>query len=230
MGNFFLFSRSSLKVFIEFYAVVPLLLVALAGTYHFGYFDCFNALWILPSLPVQTLLYSILINTLLFSAGNVLSLLYLNSASVLGHTFVLVFLGIITGCFIIFMGFQNFIDFLLKLIPLYLGVFYYFYVHHAIFGNELERYLFSPVALFLSLMLFLLMYGRGVADAHTDMNDNKLPVVIFDQQKLYPNETTDWRLLKAIDNRFVLINLKNHLKDHGFEIKVVEYNKVDSIY
>jgi hypothetical protein len=52
---------------------------------------------------------------------------------------------------------------------------------------------------------------------------------LFEQQTAYPNDQSDWRLLAVIDTRFVLINLKNKT-DYGYEMKVVEYSKVDSIY
>ena len=73
------------------------------------------------------------------------------------------------------------------------------------------------------------MFGSGVNDANSAINNKRLPIVLFEQQTAYPNDQSDWRLLEVIDTRFVLINLKNKT-DYGYEMKVVEYSKVDSIY
>ena len=112
-----MYNSFSLKKVLELYAAMPLILIALAGTYKFGYFSTFDALWVLPSIN----------------------------------------------------------------------------------------------------------------DANSAINNNTLPIVLFEQQTAYPNDQSDWRLLAVIDTRFVLINLKNKT-DYGYEMKVVEYSKVDSIY
>lgn len=225
-----LIHNSSLRSFIEFYAVIPAVLLALAGTYKFGYFHAFDALWVLPSISVQSLFYSILATALLFTVGNLLSLLYLNLSSFFGHLYMSLGSMVLIVLFIIFVGLKSFLSLSIQMIPLYFGIFYYVYVHYSMFGNELERSITTPLTLLLSAVAFIGMFGSGVADAKRAMNDNILPIVLFEQQSSYPNDNTDWRLLEAIDSRFVLINLKNGSEKRGFEMKVVDYSKVDGIY
>lgn len=136
---------------------------------------------------------------------------------------VLIILGLIS------FGLPACLQFVLITIPLYFGCFYYAYAHHSIFGNELERIFTTPLTLLLSILTFPLMLVSGGVDARKAIENDKLPVVIFEQQTSYPNERTDWRLLESIDTRFVLINLKNKWND-SYEIKVVENTKIDSIY
>ena len=45
-----MYNSFSLKKVLELYAAIPLVLIALAGTYKFGYFSTFDALWVLPSI------------------------------------------------------------------------------------------------------------------------------------------------------------------------------------
>jgi len=224
-----LYNSFSLKKVFELYAAMPLILIALAGTYKFGYFSTFDALWILPSISAYSLFYSILTTTLLFAFGSVLSLIYLSFCVWLGHIYSLIFsiLFVIISIFLI--GIDTSITLATKLIPLYFGVFYYAYVHNSIFGGQIEQHFSSPLVLFLTIIAFGCMFGSGVNDANNAINNKTLPVVLFDLQTSYPNNQSDWRLLEAIDTRFVLINLKNRT-DYGYEMKVVEYSKVDSIY
>lgn len=224
-----MYNSFSLKNFLELYAAIPLILIALAGTYKFGYFLAFDALWVLPDISVHSLFYSILVTALLFTFGNVLSLIYLSCSAWFGHIYSSIFSIIFIILCIFFIGLDDSIALSSKLVPLYFGLFYYFYVHSSIFGNEMERSLISPFALFLSVVAFGSILGSGVNDAKAALKNNSLPIVIFDQQTSYPNDETDWRLLESIDTRFILINLKNKT-DFGYEMKVVEYNKIDSIY
>lgn len=225
----FLYNSFSLKKVLELYAVMPVILIALAGTYKFGYFSTFDALWILPSISAYSLFYSILTTTLLFAFGSILSLIYLSVSDLVGHLYSLIFCALFVALFIFFTGIETSIALSIKLIPLYFGVFYYFYVHSSIFGGQIDQYFSSPLVLLLTIVAFGCMFGSGVNDANKAINNNTLPVVLFDQQTSYPNDQSDWRLLEAIDTRFVLINLKNKT-DYGYEMKVVEYSKVDSIY
>jgi len=224
-----LYNSFSLKKVLELYAVMPVILIALAGTYKFGYFSTFDALWILPSVSAYSLFYSILTTTLLFALGSILSLIYLSASEWIGHLYCLIFSALLLGVCVSFIGIETSIILSTKLIPLYFGVFYYFYVHSSIFGGQIEQYFSSPLVLLLTIFAFGCMFGSGVNDANKAIDNKTLPIVLFDQQASYPNNQSDWRLLETIDTRFVLINLKNKT-DYGYEMKVVEYSKVDSIY
>lgn len=224
-----MYNSFSLKKVLELYAAMPLILIALAGTYKFGYFSKFDALWVLPSISAYSLFYSILTTTLLFAFGSILSLIYLSVSAWVGHLYSLIFSMLFVALSIFFIGIDLSITLSTKLIPLYFGVFYYSYVHSSIFGGQIEQYFSSPLVLFLTIIAFGGMFGSGMNDANKAINNKTLPIVLFDQQTSYPSDQSDWRLLEAIDTRFVLINLKNRT-DYGYEIKVVEYSKVDSIY
>lgn len=224
-----MYNSFSLKKVLELYAVMPVILIALAGTYKFGYFSTFDALWILPSVSAYSLFYSILTTTLLFALGSILSLIYLSASEWIGHLYCLIFSALLLGVCVSFIGIETSIILSTKLIPLYFGVFYYFYVHSSIFGGQIEQYFSSPLVLLLTIFAFGCMFGSGVNDANKAIDNKTLPIVLFDQQASYPNNQSDWRLLETIDTRFVLINLKNKT-DYGYEMKVVEYSKVDSIY
>ena len=224
-----MYNSFSLKKVLELYAAIPLVLIALAGTYKFGYFSTFDALWVLPSISAYSLFYSILTTSLLFAFGSILSLIYLSVAAWVGHLYSLIFSILFVILSIFFIGIDVSITLSTKLIPLYFGVFYYSYVHSSIFGGQIDQYFASPLVLFLSMVAFGCMFGSGVNDANSAINNKTLPIVLFEQQTAYPNDQSDWRLLEVIDTRFVLINLKNKT-DYGYEMKVVEYSKVDSIY
>lgn len=224
-----MYNSFSLKKVLELYAAIPLILIALAGTYKFGYFSTFDALWVLPSISAYSLFYSILTTSLLFAFGSILSLIYLSVAAWVGHLYSLIFSILFVILSIFFIGIDVSITLSTKLIPLYFGVFYYSYVHSSIFGGQIDQYFASPLVLFLSMVAFGCMFGSGVNDANSAINNKTLPIVLFEQQTSYPNDQSDWRLLEVIDTRFVLINLKNKT-DYGYEMKVVEYSKVDSIY
>ncbi|MDC4700229.1 hypothetical protein OHV78_18430, partial [Acinetobacter baumannii] len=74
------------KSILESYAAIPLLLISFAAIYRFGYFYHLDALWILPSLSVQSLLYSILSTILLFLAGCALTYIYIHIQTYFGYT------------------------------------------------------------------------------------------------------------------------------------------------
>lgn len=224
-----MYNSFSLKKVLELYAAMPLILIALAGTYKFGYFSKFDALWVLPSISAYSLFYSILTTTLLFAFGSILSLIYLSVSAWVGHLYSLIFSMLFVALSIFFIGIDLSITLSTKLIPLYFGLFYYSYVHSSIFGGQMEQYFSSPLVLFLSIFAFGCMFGSGVNDANRAINNKSLPIVLFEQQTAYPNDQSDWRVLEVIDTRFVLINLKNKT-DYGYEMKVVEYSKIDSIY
>ena len=224
-----MFNSLSLKKVLELYAAIPLILIALAGTYKFGYFSSLDALWILPSVSAYSLFYSILTTTLLFVFGNTLSLIYLTISFWLGHLYSIIIALVFLGISIICIGLESSITLLANLIPVFFGIFYYVYVHHSVFGGQIEQQFSFPLVLFLTILAFGGMFGAGVSDAKNAINNKTLPIVIFDQQITYPNDQSDWRLLEVIDTRFVLINLKNKT-NYGYEMKVIDYGKVDSIY
>ena len=224
-----MYNSFSLKKVLELYVAMPLILIALAGTYKFGYFSTFDALWILPSISAYSLFYSILTTTLLFAFGSILSLMYWSFSVWVGHLYSLIFSILFLTLLIFLIGIQESTTLSTKLIPLYFGVFYYSYVHSSIFGGQIEQYFSFPLVLFLTIFSFGCMFGIGMNDANKAINNKTLPIVLFEQQTTYPNDQSDWRLLEVIDTRFVLINIKNKT-DYGYEMKVVEYNKVDSIY
>ena len=101
---------------------MPLILIALAGTYKFGYFSTFDALWILPSISAYSLFYSILITTLLFAFGSILSLIYLSVSAWVGHLYSLIFSVLFVTLSIFLIGIETLINLSTKLIPLYFGV------------------------------------------------------------------------------------------------------------
>jgi len=224
-----LYNSLLLKKIIELYAVIPLILIALAGTYKFGYFSAFDALWVLPSISVYSLFYSILTTTLLFALGSVISLTYKTLSDWFGGLYPSIFAAALIIVIVFSMGIDRAIILSIKLIPLYFGFFYYFYIHASLFGGEAERELIAPLTLILSITTFGCMFWSGLHDAGKAIENRTLPIVLFEQQTSYPNDQTDWRLLESIDTRFVLINLKSKWSGR-YEIKVVENTKVDSIY
>lgn len=226
-----LYNSFSIRNFLEFYALIPLVLIALAGTYKFGYFFALDALWILPSISAYSLFYSILKTALFFVLGSALSLTYKTISYVFGYWYTSIFclISLVLIFILIPIELNQLIVLSTKLTPVFFGLFYYFYVHASMFGNELEKNIITPLTLLLSVLAFGGMYISGLNAAGEVIEKRALPIVIFDKQTSYPNDQTDWRLLEVIDNRYVLIDL-NHKTNFGYEKKVVEYSKVESIY
>lgn len=223
-------NHPSIKIILESYAAVPLLLISLAAIYRFGYFFRLDALWILPSLSVQSLLYSILSTIILFLSGCALTYIYIHIQSYFGHLFALsVFFFIICVCFGILYSNEQ-LSLSLKLSPLLAGSFYYIYFHYSLFSGELDRAIFSPLVIILTLILSLMIFVSGMNDAKRENLEKKLSVVIFNEQPKYPNEGTDWRLLENLGDKFVLINLSSSYENQTYPIKVVEYKTVNTIY
>ncbi len=223
-------NHPSIKTILESYAAVPLLLISLAAIYRFGYFFHLDALWILPSLSVQSLLYSILSTIILFLSGCALTYIYIHIQPYFGHLVVLsVFFFIICVGFGILYSNEQ-LSLTLKLSPLLAGSFYYIYFHYSLFSGELDRAIFSPLVIILTLVLSFMMFVSGTNDAKLENLEKQLSVVIFDEQPKYPNESTDWRLLENLGDKFVLINLSNGGETKKYPIKVVEYKTINSIY
>ncbi|HFG4561773.1 hypothetical protein U2E25_17505 [Acinetobacter baumannii] len=218
------------KSILESYAAIPLLLISFAAIYRFGYFYHLDALWILPSLSVQSLLYSILSTILLFLAGCALTYIYIHIQTYFGYTVVLTifFFGFFVFLGILYVNENLYL--ILKLAPLLAGCFYYIYLHYSLFSNELERAVFFPIFILLSLTLSFMMFVNGMNDAKKEKLQEKLSVVIFEEQPKYPNQGTDWRLLENIGDKFVLINLSRGSETKAYPIKVVEYKTINSIH
>lgn len=222
-------NSSVFKSFIESYAVIPLLLISFASVYKFGYFFNLKAVWILPSLSVQSLLYSILALTILFVVGCSLAYLYLRFSEMFGHLIVgLTFLFIFIVLTILLI-FQDNLNLILQLLPLGAGAFYYIYADYSIFGSESEKMLVSPLIIFLSVFLLVIMFFIGVIDSSKENLSNSLSVVIFDEQKTYPSMDTDWRLLENLGDKLVLINLERYKDNKSYFIKIVPIDSVDKI-
>ncbi|WP_313044523.1 hypothetical protein [Acinetobacter sp.] len=223
-------NHSSIKTILESYAAIPLLLISLAAIYRFGYFFHLDALWILPSLSVQSLLYSILSTIILFLAGCALTYIYIHIQSFFGPFVALsIFFFIICISFGILYSNEQ-LSLALKLSPLLAGSFYYIYFHYSLFSSQLDRAVFSPIVIILTLVISFMMLVSGMNDAKLENLEKNLSVVIFDEQPEYPSESTDWRLLESLGDKFVLINLKNGDEKKAYPIKVVEYKTVNTIY
>lgn len=219
----------TLKSFAESSATLPLLLISFAAVYKFGYFWNLDALWILPSLSVQSLLYSILTTVVLFTIGVSLSFIYLRSSEIFGYF-------IVSICFLVFLSFifvRLFINdnlmVILKAVPLFAGAFYYMYAHFFIFGGQVYKTLLSPLMALLSIGFLIGMVSNGINDSKEENLSKNLSVVIFEEQKSYPNEETDWRLLENLGDKLILINLKRYKDNKNYFIKVIEIEKIDNI-
>jgi len=223
-------NHPSIKTILESYAAVPLLLISLAAIYRFGYFFHLDALWILPSISVQSLLYSILSTIILFLSGCALTYVYIHIHSYFGHLVALsiFFFIICVGFGILYSNEQ--LSLILKLSPLLAGSFYYIYFHYSLFSGEIDRVMFSPLVIILTLVMSFMMFANGRNDAKLENLEKQLSVVIFDEQPKYPNEGTDWRLLENLGDKFVLIDLNNGNETKKYPIKVVEYKTINSIH
>ena len=219
----------SLKSFIEFYAFVPLVLLALSATYKFGYFNALNAIWVLPSLNVQGFVYSILIIALLFLAGSALASFYSAIVPFFSHVALISVIFVITAVSCLIFG--N-IDFIWKVlsssIPFFFGLFYFFYFKDVLDGDAISRSFSVFTFLIFSFMALFLMFTLGGADARRDIGEKLLPKVDFKDSTL--NGLPDWRLLEASGASLILINLNTRNSDARFEFKVIEANKVDLIH
>lgn len=138
--------------------------------------------------------------------------------------FLSVLLGIISFLFI-----HNNLSLLSKALPLVTGAIYYVYAHFFIFGDETDKSYLSPLIALLSVFFLVMMFFSGANDSGDKELSKNLNVVIFDEQKFYPNKETDWRLLENLGDKLILINLKRYKENKNYFIKVVEIEKVDEI-
>lgn len=227
----------SAKNFVEFYGLVPFVLFALAGTYQYGYYFSFDALWILPHLSISSLLFSILTMVLLFTIGTVISIFYMTMSDMLGYlhsTVVLIVIYLVIVLLLFFsipLELSSLLVFLSKGAILYVGFFYYITVHFCLTGNNWERVLAFSVTLIFTVGLFINILSSGAAKAQKviDNHDN-LPIVTLKNLQKTSYSSSDWRLLEMMDNHLIIINFEKKLKNRGYEIKLVEYKQVESIY
>lgn len=223
-------NNSSVKTILESYAAIPLLLISLAAIYRFGFFFHLDALWILPSLSIQSLLYSILSTILLFISGCSVTYLYIHVQTYLGHILAsFLFFTIICITLGILYWNENFY-LILKITPLLTGSIYYIYFHHSLFSSELDRAIFSPLVIVLSLGMSFMMFSNGVNDAKLENLEKKLSIVNFNEQPKDSSQNTDWRLLENLGDKFILIDLSSGDDTKNYRIKIVEYKTINTIY
>lgn len=219
----------TLRSFIESSAALPLLLISFAAVYKFGYFWNIDAVWILPSLSIQSLLYSILATVILFLLGCSLAFLYLRSSELFGYFIVSILFFFIFSCFGIFLFINDNFFILFKSLPLAAGAFYYTYAHFFIYGDDSFKVFMSPLIILLSVFFLVMMFFSGMNDSSQENLSKSLNVIIFDEQKSFPNEETDWRLLENLGDKLIIINLKRYKNNKNYFIKVVEIEKIDNI-
>jgi hypothetical protein len=103
------------------------------------------------------------------------------------------------------------------------------YAHFFIFGGQVYKTLLSPLMALLSIGFLIGMVSNGINDSKEENLSKNLSVVIFEEQKSYPNEETDWRLLENLGDKLILINLKRYKDNKNYFIKVIEIEKIDNI-
>ena len=122
-------SSFTIRSFAESSAALPLLLISFAAVYKFGYFWNLDAVWILPSLSVQSLLYSILATVILFIMGCSLSFIYLRFSEVGGHFIVSICFSVVFSGICFFLFVNDGFSLIFKALPMAAGAFYYIYAH-----------------------------------------------------------------------------------------------------
>lgn len=222
-----------MKALIEFYALVPLLLLGLAATYKFGYFNALDALWILPLLNIQGFVYSILVTTLVFLLGIGIASLYCALLPFFSHS------GLIFTIFIVPAvssaiggGLDHLLIILGNGIPFFFGFVYFLNLKEVFDGGEITRSFKLPSFLIFTFCGLVLMSTLGSTKAYKDRVDETFPVVKFNDKNSILNieDTDDWRLLESSGNNLILINLNSRNGTGRYEFKVIEANKVASIY
>lgn len=222
----------SAKSLFELCAFLPLVLLALAGCYKFGYLRFFDASWLLPSLNVQGFIYSILGISLIVLAGVAAASVYSISAFFFGHLWTSLAL-ILVPVFSIWLGTDNQTLFFLlsKVSPFVLGVIYFIFLRDVFSQNEISSMFRVPAILFSTFVALMMMAFQGSSDAEDRIRIKDFPVV--ELGTLTEDSSKDWRLLEASGSNLILINLNSPLTKSGYvryEIKIVEANKVDLVY
>lgn len=221
----------STKSLFEVCAFLPLVLLALAGCYKFGYLHFFDASWLLPSLNVQGFIYSILGISLIFLAGVALSSIYFIASAFCGYwgpSLVLIATPVVS--ILVFVD-SEIIDFLMsKCVPFILGFFYYMSLKDVFSGDEFSSMLRIPAILALTFFALFMMALQGNSDAYDRVTNKNFPVVELGSAE---DSSKDWRLLETSGSNLILINLNSLSTKSGYvhyEIKFVEANKVDLVY
>lgn len=223
----------SLKSFFDLYAVIPLFLLALSATFKFGYFNALDALWILPLLNVQGFIYSILITTMIFLLGTAVASMYGSLLILFGHIGLL-FTFFVFPAICVFLAFD--LDYLVtivgKSVPYVLGFIYFFNFQNIFKEDEASKNFRLPTVLLFSFLGLFIMFNLGASKAYKDIGEKILPAVSFNEKNSASNQVKhdDWRLLESSGNNLILINLNNRNTIGRYELKVIEANKVDSIY
>lgn len=222
----------STKSLFEVCAFLPLVLLALAGCYKFGYLRFFDASWLLPSLNVQGFVYSILGISLVFLAGVALSSIYFITAAFFGYWWSsLVFIATPIISILVFVDSET-IDFLLsRCVPFILGFSYFMSLKDVFSGDEFSEMLRIPAILVLTFFALFMMALQGSADANDRVRSKNFPIVELGNAT--EDSSKDWRLLEASGSNLILINLNSPENKRGYvhyQIKIVEANKVDLVY
>lgn len=222
----------STKSLFEVCTFIPLVLLALAGCYKFGYLQFFNASWLLPSLNVQGFVYSILGISLVVLAGVTVSSIYSITSLFFGYWWSsLVLIAFPFVSMVVFLDSQIINVILSKCIPFVLGILYFFSLKDVFSGDAVSSMFRVPVILFFTFIALITIAFQGSADANDRFRNKDFPVV--ELSKTLEDSSKDWRLLEASGSNLILINLNSPLTESGYiryEIKIVEANKVDLIY
>lgn len=223
----------STKSLFEICAFLPIVLLALAGCYKFGYLNFFDATWLLPSLNVQGFVYSILGISLIFLAGVALSSTYSIVSTFLGYWFASsVFIGFPIVAILVFLDSQTIFFIFRKSTPFVLGVIYFICLKDVFSGDEISKMLRVPVILFFTFVALVMIAFQGSSDAEERVRNKRFPVVELNTAT-EDSSNKDWRILEASGSNLILINLKSPANQRGYvhyQIKIVEANKVDLVY
>lgn len=222
----------STKSLFEVCAFLPIVLLALAGCYKFGYLRFFDASWLLPSLNVQGFVYSILGISLIVLAGVAASSIYSITSVFFGYWWTsLVFIVVPVLSIWIFLDSQTIYFLMSKSAPFVLGVVYFICLRDVFSGNEISSMFRVPVILFCTFIALMMMSFQGSSDANDRFRNKDFPVVELSTST--EDSSKDWRLLEASGSNLILINLNSPSTQSGYvhyEIKIIEANKVNLVY
>lgn len=213
--------------------MVPLLLLGLAATYKFGYFNALDALWILPLLNVQGFVYSILITTMVFLLGTAIASVYCSLLPFFSHSgLIFTFFIVPAVSSMVGGGVDTLLTILANGIPFFFGFTYFLNLKDIFNGDEVSRSFKLPSLLIFSFLGLFMMSSLGSSKAYKDSSEKLFPVVKFNNRGSVSTlqNSDDWRLLESSGNNLILINLNSKNGTGRNEFKVIEANKVDSIY
>jgi len=223
----------SLKSVFDLYAVIPIFLLALSATFKFGYFSTLDALWVLPLLNVQGFIYSILTTTMIFLLGTAVASMYGSLLIVFGHIgLIFTFFVLPAICVFLAVDFAYLVTMLGKSVPYVLGFIYFLNFQDIFKEDEASKHFRLPTVLLFSFLGLFIMFSSGASKAYKDIGEKLLPVVSLNEKNSISDRVNsdDWRLLESSGNNLILINLNNRNSIGRYELKVIEANKVNSIY